>query len=345
MAKEIKDESVFKVVRVDKAERCVITEAQVDAMAKFNIELTKAVCSSEEEIVHLAQDADAILTTRGTFTRKVMERLPKCKLIIRDGVGYETIDADAATDNNIIVANCPAGEWCLEEVSNHVITLLLSCAKKIVYLNENTRQGRWKDMRGTLSPMGPIIGETFGLIGFGEIARRTAEKAQCLGLSVISYDPYLDKSIALQHSITLVGKQELFKQSDYISVHTVLNDETFHLVGEQEFKQMKTTSYIINTARGPIIDEAALIKALHEGWIAGAGLDVFENEPVDPKNPLLEMGNVILTPHTAYYSDLARDRQKGIISLQEAVRIHEGHWPKNVINRGVKPKIELTAED
>ncbi len=345
MRKESKVGTPFKVARVDKAERCVVTEEQISAMAKANIELARVVCSTEDEIVELAQDADAILTTRGNFTRQVMERLPKCKLIIRDGVGYDTIDADAARDNNIIIANCPAAEWCLEEVSNHVITLLLNCAKKIAYLDANTKQGRWADMRAILAPMGPIFGETFGLIGFGDIGRRAAEKAQCFGMRVISYDPYLDKSVAVKYGITLVDKQELFKESDYISVHTILNDETFHLVGEQEFKQMKTTAYIINTARGPIVDEAALIKALQEGWIAGAGLDVFEKEPVDPGNPLLEMSNVIVTPHTAFYSDLARDKQKGIIALQEAVRLSKGYWPKNVVNRGVKPKIELVKEN
>ncbi len=292
-------------------------------MAKVNIELVGVDCVTEDEIITAAKDADAIVTTRSHMTRRIMERLPKCKVILRDGVGFNTVDVDAATDNNIILVNCPSPEWCVEEVSNHVILMLLACAKKLVFLNNSTKQGRWAELRGNLAPMGSIYGQTLGLIGCGDLGRLTAK----------------------EHGITLVSLPELLKESDFVSVHTILNKETWHLLGEREFKQMKPTAYFINTARGPIVDEAALVKALQEKWIAGAGLDVFEKEPIDPDNPLLEMDNVVVTPHSAFYSDVSRSKQLRLIVLQEAIRVRTGQWPKNVLNKGVRPKVNLVKEN
>jgi D-3-phosphoglycerate dehydrogenase len=167
----------------------------------------------------------------------------------------------------------------------------------------------------------------------------TAQKAQCFGLKILGYDPYVDKSLAKESGITLVTLPELVKESDFVSVHTLLNKETWHLMGEEEFKQMKPTAYFINTARGAIADELALIKALQEKWIAGAGLDVFEKEPVDPANPLLEMDNVVITPHSASYSDEAFSLPEKI-GVQTAVTILRGQMPQNAINKGVKIKIK-----
>ena len=150
----------------------------------------------------------------------------------------------------------------------------------------------------------------------------------------------MDKALAEKHGITMVDLPELLKESDYISVHTLLSDETYHLIGEKELKQMKPTAYFINTSRGPVVDEAAIIKALQENWIAGAGLDVFEKEPIDADNPLLKLDNAIVTPHSAFYSD-ASARQVKIRVGQEIASVLTGHWPKNVVNKGVKPKVDL----
>ena len=310
-------------------------EEEAKELAKVNAKLVGAACATEDEIIEAAKNADAILSSGVQITRRVMEALPKCKAIVNYGVGFDAIDVGAATDNNILVVNIPAPDWCVEEVSNHAIALLLACAKKLAFLNNGTKQGRWVESKQAQIPMGTIYGQTLGLIGCGAIGRMTARKAQCFGLRVLGYDPYADEFLAKEHGITLVGLPELLKDSDFISVHTLLNKETRHLIGEKEFKQMKPTAYFINTSRGPVVDEPALIKALQEKWIAGAGLDVFEKEPVDSDNPLLKMDNVVVTPHCASYSDAAFKQLRTIVG-QEAVRVLSGQRPKNMVNESVR---------
>jgi D-3-phosphoglycerate dehydrogenase len=312
-----------------------------EELARVNAELVVAGCTCEAEIIEAARDADAILTVGSKMTRSVMEQLPKCQVIVRYGIGYDTIDVNAATDNNILVVNIP--DFCFEEVSNHAIAILLTCAKKVVTLNNMVKQGRWMEAKAAQAPMVSIHGQTLGIAGCGNIGRMTARKAQCFGLKILGYDPYVDKSLAEEHGITLVSLPELLKGSDFISLHTALNKETWHIIGEKEFRQMKPTAYIINTARGSVIDEKALIKALKEKRIAGAGLDVFEQEPIDPDNPLLKMDNVIVLPHSASYSDVAFKRLRTCVG-QEAARVLSGRWPKNVVNKTVKPKIDLIKQ-
>ncbi len=336
-------EKQFKVVRVDRMGNRAAMVEEAEELAKVNAELVGVDCTTEIEIIEAAKDADAIITGGARMTRRVMEALPKCKVIVRYGVGYDTIDVDAATDNSIIVANIPAPEWCVEEVSNHAITLLLACAKKLAFLNDGIKQGRWAECKRAQAPMVSIHGQTLGLVGCGSIGRVTGRKAQCFSLRVLGYDPYVDKSLAKEYGITLVSLPELLKESDFISVHTLLNKETWHLMGEKEFRQMKPNVYFINTSRGPVVDEPALIKALQEKQIAGAGLDVFEKEPIDPDNPLLKMDNVVVMPHSASYSDASFKQQRGIVG-QEAARVLSGRWPKNVVNKSVKPKVNLVKE-
>ncbi len=334
-------ERQFKVVRVGELGGCALV-GETEELAKVNAEFVKADCTTEDEIIEAAKDADAVLAFDAVMTRQVMEALPKCKVIVNYGVGYDLIDVDAATDNNILVVNSPSIEWCAEEVSNHAIALLLACVKKLVFLNNLTKQGRWIEW-GVQAPVVSIHGQTLGLVGCGNLGRMTARKAQCFSLRVLGYDPYVDKSLAKEHGITLVSLPELLKESDFVSVHTLLNKETRHLMGEREFKQMKPTAYFINTARGSVVDEAALIKALQEKRIAGAGLDVFEKEPVDSDNPLLKMDNVVATPHCASYSDVTI-KLLATIAGQQAARVLSGQWPKNVVNKTVKPKVNLVKE-
>lgn len=321
-------------------------EVERRELAKLNIdaEVVEARFNTEDEFIAVAKDADVILGGGPVLTRRVMESLTKCRAIITYSVGFDGIDIDAATDNGIIIVNNPASYWCVEEVSNHTIALLLACAKKLVLLNNLTKQGRWIESRRVLPPMVSIHGQILGLVGCGAIGRMTAKKAQCFGLRTLGYDPYLDKSLAKEYGIILMSLPELLKESDFVSVHTPLNEETYHLIGEREFKQMKPGAYFINTSRGSVVDEMALIKALQEKWIAGAGLDVFEKEPVAPDNPLLKMDNVVVLPHTASYSDAALDLQP-VNPAQEAARVLSGQWPKNVINKTVKPKVKLVKED
>lgn len=311
--------------------------------AGIDVELVEVADTNNNEVIEAAKDADIILSGNAPITRGIIEASPKCLAIVSQFVGFDNIDLNAATENNIIVVNNPSSDWCIEEVSNHAITLLLACAKKLVTLDNLVKQGRWDKAKKVQRPMGSIYGQTLGIIGCGGIARMTARKAQCFGLRVLGYDPYIEKSLATENGITLVNLPELIKESDYISAHPNLNPTSYHMIDEKTFQQMKPTAYFINTSRGDVVDEAAMIKALQEKRIAGAGLDVYEKEPVDKDNPLLKMDNVITLPHDGSYSDNAFT-QAPINTAKEIGRILSGCWPKNVVNKSVKPKIELVKD-
>ena len=328
----------FKVLRLDKSEVIFPMKEELEELNKVNAEIIEADWSTEDDIIKAAAGVDVIMTDAAKMTRQVINSLVKCKLIVSYGIGYDHIDVDAATDNDIIVVNIP--DFCIEEVSNHTIALLLTCAKKLVFMNNSTKSGHWNECKQAQAPMGSIYGQTLGIIGCGKIGRLVAKKAQCFDLKVLGYDPYLSKAAALECGITLVSLPELLRDADYISIHTLGNQETRHLIGEKELRQMKSSAFLINTSRGSIIDEVALIKALEENRIAGAGLDVFEQEPIDPNNPLLKMKNAVVTPHSAYYSDNALIRLRTSVG-KEAARVLSGQWPQNVVNKTVKPKVIL----
>jgi len=331
-----------KVVRVDKKiDRHYIKE-EYEGLAKVNAELVLAECETEEEIIEATKDADAVLTMFAPLTRRVMEASPKLKVIVRYGIGYDTVDVDAATDNGILVVNFP--DFCLRDVADHTLALLLACARKVVYYNNLTKQGYWPEYSEQAQTIRPVYGETLGLIGCGNIGRTVARKAKCFDLRVLGCDPYVDKAVAEEAGITLVSMPELLKESDYVSVHTFLSKSTWHLIGEKEFRQMKPTAYFINTSRGPVVDEAALIKALQEKWIAGAGIDVFEQEPVQPDNPLLKMDNVVVSPHAAGVSQASVSNLRRRVG-EETARVLSGHWPQNWVNKNVKPKVPLVKEE
>jgi len=333
----------YKVIRVGRyADRMTMAEAAKE-IVKADVEFTAVTCNNEDELITGAKDADILVFAGAQITRRVLESLPKLQAVIFSSVGYDSVDTDAATDNGVIVVNNPAFQWCLEEVSNHAIALLLACAKKLVFLNNCTKQGRWAECKQAQAPMVSIHGQTLGVIGCGNIGRMIARKAQCFNLKVLGSDPYVDKSLAKESGITLVSLSEVLKESDFISANCLLNKETWHLIGEKEFRQMKPTAYFINTARGSVVDEPALIKALQEKWIAGAGLDVFEKEPIDSDNPLLKMDNVVVMPHSGSYSDKAFSLPTKIV-LQEVARVLNGRWPKNPVNESVKPKVNLIKE-
>lgn len=231
-------ERQFKVLRIDKMEIRLPMVEEIAELAKVNAELVEADWATEDDIIAAARDADAILTDATPITRRVIDSSLKCKVIVCYGIGYDTIDVDAATNNGILVVNIP--DFCLEEVSNHAIALLLVCAKKLVFLNNGTKQRRWVECKRAQAPMGSIYGQTLGLVGCGKIGRMTARKAQCFGLRILGYDPYVDESLAREHGITLVSLPELLKESDYISVHVLLNKETWHLIGGKGIRADKT---------------------------------------------------------------------------------------------------------
>jgi D-3-phosphoglycerate dehydrogenase len=324
----------------EKAVQELAPEAEENAaLLPIGARVVRVQCDSEKALADAIQDADGLLLGGGTqLHRGILEELTNCKAIVRYGIGVDNIDVDAATDLGIVVANTP--DFCVEEVANHAIMLLLACAKKLVMLHHACQAGNWE--REQLVPMPTIHGQTLALIGYGKLARAVARKAQAFQMRVIAYDPYADMAEAWENGVNLFrcDLEQVLSQADYVSMHVPLTKETRQLIGEAELKAMKPSAYLINTSRGPVIQEAALVRALKEGWIAGAGLDVFETEPTPPDNPLLTMSNVVVTPHTASYSDQAfRDMRTRV--GEEMARVLTGRWPLCAVNPQVHPKTRL----
>ncbi|MCM8759725.1 MAG: C-terminal binding protein [Candidatus Omnitrophica bacterium] len=286
-------------------------------------------------IDNLLRSADAVLFTSTKIDSAFIGKLEKCRVIIRFGTGLDNIDVNAATQKGIMISRVV--DFCTQEVSNHTLMLLLACSRKLKEFSSLLLSGKHVE---DFSPMGSIEGQILGLIGFGKIAREVARKAGVFGLKVVAYDPYVDKSYFSKYDVRKASLNKLLTVSDYVSLHCPLNHETYHLIGEEELKLMKKTAYLINTSRGKLIDEPALIKALKNKWIAGAGLDVFEKEPPDKDNPLLNMENVICTAHYAYYSDRSIARLRKTV-VDELIRVLSGKIPKNLYNPEVLKKIKL----
>jgi D-3-phosphoglycerate dehydrogenase len=289
----------------------------------------------EDGLIANLREADVVLVSGAPITRRVMENLPRCRGVVRYGVGVDNVDVAAATELGIVVAHVL--DFCTEEVANHSLLLLLACAKKLLLLDRRLRDGRWGGFPAAEFPT--IYGQTLGIVGLGEIGRSLAGKARALGMEVIAYDPYV-KEGGEPLPLRLVGLDDLLRQSDYLSLNLPLTEETFHLIGERELALMKPTSVIINTSRGPVVDEAALAAALRQRRIAAAGLDVFEVEPLPASSPLLELDDVILTPHTAGISEKSARKVRTEVG-KAAADLLAGRWPRYVANRGVKPRVPL----
>jgi D-3-phosphoglycerate dehydrogenase / 2-oxoglutarate reductase len=289
---------------------------------------TLSFISKEDEVISRARDADALVVSFTPVTRGVMGALEGLKVVVRTGVGYDVIDVPAATDLGVIVVNIP--DLWVREVANHALALLLAWNRKIITLDRNVRAGLWGG-RVPGAWTGSLHGETVGIVGLGNIGSAFAKRVAALETTVIAHDPYVDDARFKALGIERVSLETLAERSDYVSVHTLLNAETRHLIGEAFFRRMKPTAVLLNTARGPVVDEKALIEALGEKRLAGAALDVWEQEPVAADNPLLRMDNVIATPHAAYFSSPAVaqvPRRCG----EEVARVLTGQRPLNVVN-------------
>lgn len=303
------------------------------------IELVPAQCKTEEEVIAVCRDADALINQYAPLSRKVIEALENCKVITRYGVGVNTIDLDAATEKGICVANVP--DYCMDEVADHALALLLSWTRKVTLANHHVKNGNW-DFKVT-QPIYRLRGRTIGLVGFGKIPQMLAEKVKPLGLKILAYDPFYPKHLAEEKGVTLVELDELCAQSDFISVHAPLMEATRGMMGEKQFALMKQGAIIINTSRGPVINEKALVEALTKGQIAGAALDVVEEEPIAKDHPFLSMDNVILTPHVAWYSEEAAAEMRSKASMGVVDVLIAGEYPKYLVNHKVKEQVELQA--
>ncbi|MDQ3249883.1 MAG: C-terminal binding protein [Chloroflexota bacterium] len=326
----------YQVLHIE-AEGAASLPIERAALATVGATLIGAGTSEPAAMIAAAQDADVILSECSiTLTRSILTQLPRCQAVVMYAIGLDHADLAAATEQGIIIAHTPG--FCMDEVSNHALLFVLACARKLRQLDRAVRDGWWPNVRNLeveLLPMGSLRGQRLGLLSFGAIARSLAGKAQALGLHVAAYDPYVDQALFHQHAVEPASLNEIIERSDYLSIHTPLTPGSYHLIGEAQLRRMKPTAFLINTSRGAIVDEAALICALQAGWIAGAALDVFEQEPPAPDNPLLALENVIVTPHTAYCSDAAYVRVRQMAAA-EAVRVLRGEWPLALANPAVK---------
>ena len=282
----------------------------------------------EAEMIARMRDADALVVSFSPVTRGFMSAVEGLKVVVRTGVGYDVIDVPAATELGVIVVNIP--DIWVREVANHALALLLAWNRKLVELDRQVRAGIWAGgIPGERT--GSLHGETVGIVGLGNIGSAFARRVAALEVKVIACDPYVDARHFAALGVERVSLETLAERSDYVSVHTLLNAETHHLIGEKFFSRMKPTAILINTSRGPVVDEAALLRALTEKRLAGAALDVWEEEPVRRDNPLLTLDNVIATPHAAYFSTAAVaavPRRCG----EEIARVLTGQRPLNVVN-------------
>ena len=312
----------FKIVITDCDHPSVEIERTI--LCEIDAEFILESCRTEDDVIASAADADGIINQYAPITKRVIESLKRCKVITRYGVGVDNIDVEAATEHHIIVANVP--DYCVDEVSTHAITLMLVCARGITLLDRKVRDEKWDF---TLAkPLFRTQGKTLGLFGFGKIAKMVAQKASGFGFKIIAYDPYISK---VNGGINLVEFSQLLSDSDFLSIHVPLTVETKRSFSENELRNMKKTAFLVNTSRGPIVDEKALYMALKEKWIAGAALDVMEKEPPDWGNPLLTLNNLTITPHISFYSEESYVELK-TKAAESVLSVLKGELPKTLVN-------------
>ncbi len=314
-------------------------EIELELLSAIGAELIESDDFDEDKFIELARDADAILTSWGVpIRRNAIEQLNKCVVIGVGSIGVDMVDVEAATEHGIVVTNTP--DIFIEEVADHTMMFLLAQSKLLKTMMRFCEEGRWFEMRPVPSAIPRLWGETLGLLGFGNVGSAVARRAKPFGIHVIAHDPYVSELKMTGEGVEPVNFRELIERSDYLSIHAPDNSETRHLLGADHFKAMKPTARIINTSRGPLIDEQALIKALQDGEIAGAALDVTEKEPPEKDSPLRTMENVLLTPHSASASTRMRIETRRRAAREVALAL-SGRWPMSCVNPQVLPRSPL----
>lgn len=319
-----------------KKHRVVLTDYMYETIQPFyevyqqyeDIDFVPMQLTEKADILRETEYADAVMVHFDQIDRDVIANLKHCKIIARSAVGYDNIDLQAASEARIPVTNVP--DYCVEEVSNLAMMMVLNTAKKFNQMEANVKKGLWGDY-AIAKPVYAIRNRTLGLLGCGRIARCLAVKAQAFGMRVIACDPYITQEAVSPYGVTLVSREELLAQSDYLSMHLLLNEDTRKSIDAEFFKKMKPTAVFINTGRGGLVDEDALVEALRTGEIAGAGLDVLTEEGIAPDAPLQKFDNVIITPHAAWYSEEAFHTLL-TSAAQEVVRALHGEPVKNQVN-------------
>jgi len=327
----------YRIVRLGRGQVPDVKDEN-EQLGPLGAEVVGAKVANDDETVAALKGADGVLNYGGRFPAEVLRRLDSVWVIVQASTGYDMIDDEAATELGIMVANLPF--QCLDEVANSAMAYLLALNRRIVDADRHVRAGSWD--RFSFMPIGTLYGETLGLLGFGNIARATGKRAQAFGLKVIAHDPYVDRKLAEEMGVELLPLDEVLKRSDYVSCHLPHNRHTHHMLGEAQFRMMKPGAFFVNTSRGKVVDEPALVRALREGWIKGAGLDVFEVEPLPEDSPLRQLDNVLLAPHLAGTSvgSAVNNRQQAIEQMAEALR--DGK-PSALVNKNVKPRRPVGA--
>ncbi len=315
------------------------TAPEREILAELDAEVVEADSSDEARLVELAADVTGILTCFHQVTAAVVRASPRLRVVGRYGVGTDNIDVDTCTELDIPVTFVP--DYGYEEVADHAMALLMALARGIAVLDRSVRAGAWSNQPAR--PMHRMRGRALGILGYGRIGRALAQRAVPHGLRVLVHDPYADAARVADVGAELVDKPRLIAESDFVSVHAPLTPETRHTIGEPELRAMKPTACVVNTARGPLVDEYALARALAEGWIAGAGIDVLEQEPPPPDHPLIGLDRAIVTPHAAFLSE------ESVLELEQraarsVVRVLQGKMPEYVWNRSVLDRVAL-ADD
>jgi len=305
------------------------TEKQM--LGPLGVQLVESPGQSEAEIVRAAAGAQVILCGGAPkITAAVIRRLPELKAIVRAGIGVDSVDLQECTRRGIYVANIP--DYCVKEVSTHALTLILAWARKLPVARAITQAGRWE-----VAPLKPLQSPrdlVLGLMGFGRIAQCLCRMARAIGFQVWASDPYVSKTLVLKKGAQPVTLKRLIRGADFVSLHLPLTAKTRRIISSARLKEMKRTAYLVNTARGELIDELALRDALRARWIAGAALDVMEHEPPASDHPLAEMSNVVITPHCAWYTERSQQELR-VKSCLEVIRVLRGRVPTNLVNKAV----------
>jgi D-3-phosphoglycerate dehydrogenase len=310
----------------------------------LDIRLAGRASTSEDELIRAGEDADALLvSTREAVTRRVLESIPRVKVISRYGVGLDNVDLDAATDVGIVVTHYPG--YCTSEVADHALSMILALNRRIVEQDRALREGAWLEhgpatRRILRGPIQPLREQTLGIVGFGRIGQAVAARARPFNLTIIAADPYIDPETMVAAGVEPVELPDLLARADIVTLHTPLTPETRGMIDAAALARMKPEAVLVNTARGPIIDLPALARALQEGQLAGAALDVVDPEPLPADSPFYGMPNVILTPHSAYYSERSVDVVRRE-TLLEALQVLRGKRPRTVANPAVLDKVRL----
>ena len=313
-------------------------ELEMESLASIDAEIIEISADTEDEFIEAARDADAVIARGRPITEYIIKGLENCKIIALGSVGADSVDVAAATRHNIPVTNVP--DVFIEEVADHTMMLMLAAFRRLTIMDSMVKENRWSEGRPLLSQFPRFMGQTLGFVSFGHVARATAIRARAFGVRMLAYDPYIEELMMTDYGVEPVGLTELLERSDIVSMHAPATQEVYHMLTDEHFRLMKPTAIFINNGRGPTVDEKALIRALQEGWIAGAGLDVLEVEPPDPENPLLHMENVILTPHVASASARMGPETRRRVGQEIALAL-SGRWPRTCVNPSVLEKTDL----